>query len=104
MDWISVDDRLPEKGDLVNIVKGGAVVCGFYDGEWWDINGRRGGDVTHWMPLPEPPKPKGPFYAITSEDRRTHSVRYFGVRIGPTLRTASEAMELVKDLNGLWPK
>jgi hypothetical protein len=60
-EWISVKDRLPENSGLVNIVKKGVVSAGFCEGGWWwDINGRSG-EVTHWQPLPEPPKPEGPF-------------------------------------------
>ena len=60
--WISVKDRLPEK-------KGTFLVCTkndfygtkniakvrFYDGEWHGTGGIWS-NVTHWMPLPEPPK------------------------------------------------
>lgn len=48
MEWIGVKDRLPEK-DGWHLV--------FAPGYWGN---RRiygiGGMVTHWMPLPEPPK------------------------------------------------
>ena len=58
-DWIRVEDRLPEddrhvlcavlnKRGMYNIVKGyyadGVWVCGMNS------------NVTHWMPLPEPPR------------------------------------------------
>lgn len=59
--WISVQDRLPEHGfvlvwcaytHLVEIAK--------YKGSLWRTQERRyalNSDwVTHWMPLPEPPK------------------------------------------------
>lgn len=65
--WISVNDRLPEEeGDvLVWIVDGkpdgihhleSEYIANwedgnFYDGDWNVING-----ITHWQPLPEPPK------------------------------------------------
>lgn len=76
--WISVKDRLPEKGGqyLVFDEEGGSVMIltftkdmsrclsitehfnkhpGWYryDFEWGDIEYP---DVSHWMPLPEPPK------------------------------------------------
>lgn len=56
--WISVEDRLPEKSDYY------LVYCGDYDGvriirferlktkvKWISKS-----NVTHWQPLPEPPK------------------------------------------------
>ena len=68
-EWISVKDRLPEKHDkyLVRVPSKlrGCEHCiwligynpnfGFYDAdpEWGDIPMD---DVTHWMPLPPPPK------------------------------------------------
>ena len=68
-EWISVKDRLPEKHDkyLVRVPSKlrGCEHCiwligynpkfGFYDAdpEWGDIPVD---DVTHWMPLPQPPK------------------------------------------------
>lgn len=59
MEWFSVKDRLPEKGDRVlAYLRGNEMAVAVYNGEtfvdiineslrWW---------VTHWMPLPEPPK------------------------------------------------
>lgn len=58
--WISVKDRLPPCGERVLTTDGNAVFeahlsishkwvrCGFL---WWGQ-----GVVTHWMPLPDPPK------------------------------------------------
>ena len=62
-DWISVDDRLPE--EKVNCIvhykhayfdNDGYWAIGicFYDGEKFQLNSAY--KVTHWMPLPEPPK------------------------------------------------
>ena len=61
--WISVDDRLPEVGEIdpASGYEYGAVLV--YDGE--DVYeefvhfirpGVNTGEITHWMPLPEPPK------------------------------------------------
>jgi hypothetical protein len=61
--WISVDERLPMRGELVLVSsmdkitkKHGWFYLASYDKErkWW--NGASFGRVTHWMPLPEPPK------------------------------------------------
>jgi hypothetical protein len=64
-EWISVDERLPEKTcECLIIDKLGIVFLAPYsdrhrsfnasdddDGDRWKLN-----DVTHWMPLPEVPK------------------------------------------------
>ena len=65
--WISVDERLPsdeeqrdEYGELVPFL-----VCekdttypyrAFYDGKEWGDGLMRIRGITHWMPLPNPPK------------------------------------------------
>lgn len=56
--WISVDDRLPDTRDIVLIcvsdIPGGYVTTGWMLGDKFE---RR--NVTHWMPLPEPPESEG---------------------------------------------
>lgn len=50
MEWISVEDRLPEAGKRVLI----------YNGKYIDVTcciDTEISPVTHWMPLPEPLKP-----------------------------------------------
>ena len=62
--WISVKDRLPEEMEwvLCACVSGEVhILCYDYLMEDWDIHHRPNscyakGFVTHWMPLPEPPK------------------------------------------------
>lgn len=59
--WISVKDQLPEHFEPVLICreKNGSpyVEQGYKDvGEWWKVYGTRTKQVTHWMPLPEPPE------------------------------------------------
>lgn len=61
MDWISVKDRLPDRKEDVYLCCVDSLafpgtqyirILKFYgDGTW-----RYGRNVTHWMPLPEPPK------------------------------------------------
>lgn len=59
--WISVEDELPkDSGDVLALTKGGKmlVTLGTYDeGEWvWSFYSPKD-YITHWMPLPQPPKP-----------------------------------------------
>ena len=50
--WISVDDRLPDVGNIVLIYSETYGVClDSYSDDTFDYF-----DVTHWMPLPQPPK------------------------------------------------
>ena len=67
-EWISVKDRLPERNKLVLVravstARGGNITfVGAYDGFWFlqtaadTIGLTIQYDITHWMPLPEPPK------------------------------------------------
>lgn len=60
--WISVKDRLPEANKkVIGTKKGADTAFVFYgkwnNGNWYDLEWscyRYG--VTHWMPLPQPPK------------------------------------------------
>ena len=57
--WISVEDRLPEDDDSNYIVWNGIYInIAIYwgDGRWWPAGGYIVNDITHWMPLPKPPK------------------------------------------------
>ena len=59
-EWISVKARVPDDSKMVLIAGG----VGFYDKEikgWRTLVGRDSGrliewEVTHWMPLPNPPE------------------------------------------------
>ena len=60
MDWISVDDRLPENDALVFFshftgTQVGLDIAFYDDGQWWNNSDRLVLGVTHWMPLPKPP-------------------------------------------------
>lgn len=62
MEWIKVEDRLPQKGVVVIIYKPFDDVLGLRtiasleeDNRWFRGMSQIIG-VTHWMPLPEPPK------------------------------------------------
>ena len=63
--WISCSERMPDDGQHVIILCDGAFVlyAQYRDGEFFDIvrNGEeffetQSRNVTHWMPLPEPPQ------------------------------------------------
>jgi hypothetical protein len=57
--WISVDERLPEHSSDVLFFSAeiGSVEAGFFDGAYFgDAVSEPVMDVTHWQPLPEPPK------------------------------------------------
>lgn len=62
--WISVDESLPEKGvykACLAYANGFIVVaewsCNKFGYDWWfHVDGEYEPLVTHWMPLPEPPK------------------------------------------------
>ena len=61
MKWIPVSERLPEEGTFVDCYVGG-----YMQGRYTDILFKDSGfhktvtiplhNVTHWMPLPEPPE------------------------------------------------
>ena len=52
--WISVKDELPENGYWLCYFDDGFISTVTMSGDWelWDDSG----EVTHWMPLPKPPK------------------------------------------------
>lgn len=55
--WISVEERLPEDNKTVFVVckDGFTTMMLFRDGDWcW--YGNTDDSITHWMPLPQPPK------------------------------------------------
>jgi hypothetical protein len=64
-EWISVEDRLPEPNKLVLCIwergdGGGCYGFARYQREnVWYVSNEGMPRVTHWMPLPEPPKMKG---------------------------------------------
>ena len=57
-EWISVEERLPDNGETVLTVdnEGYMIVASWYELGGWFLPVCRANPVTHWMPLPEPPK------------------------------------------------
>lgn len=57
--WISVKDRLPEvAGWYLVFYNESAMQVAFFKGKTWPFNNHYH-TITHWMPLPEPPKMDG---------------------------------------------
>ena len=55
--WIPVTERLPEKnGSYLVYVYGEATEMNYWHGKWHRLRDDYTKAVTHWMPLPEPPK------------------------------------------------
>lgn len=56
MEWISIKEKLPENQTLVIVTDGKEVsVSDFWNG-WIYLHMPYIEKVTHWMPLPSPPK------------------------------------------------
>lgn len=63
-EWISVKERLPEKGQVVLAFGTRSATTGQFHGvttkpNYWRWKGNTIKHVSHWMPLPEPPEEGG---------------------------------------------
>ena len=54
--WIPVTERLPEYGQLVIVYSGGVLSPQVFAQHFWRADFNDWAHITHWMPLPEPPK------------------------------------------------
>lgn len=56
--WLSVNDAMPgDERVMFYAPPSGMLIGKLIDGIWWSSGvGYKMSDVTHWMPLPEPPK------------------------------------------------
>ena len=55
--WIPVTERLPERNNSYLVyVYGEATEMNYWHGKWHRLRDDYTKAVTHWMPLPEPPK------------------------------------------------
>lgn len=56
--WISVHDKLPKDGQQAATINKVGVqdVRHYSHGKWYSNFGNEYDDITHWMPLPQPPK------------------------------------------------
>lgn len=55
-EWIRVEDRLPESaGWYLVFYNGSEMQVAFFKGKKWPFDNHYH-TITHWMPLPEPPK------------------------------------------------
>lgn len=68
-EWIKCEDRMPEKSEKVFVhLKNGIMTAVWYSSKYRKFNcfddiepgGYAFNDVTHWMPLPEPPEEDKP--------------------------------------------
>ena len=56
-EWISVKDRLPEKNtSVVTATDNGIVFQCLYAYDGWDLWEGNNVNITHWQPMPQPPK------------------------------------------------
>ena len=54
--WIPVSERLPEQGQEVIVYSGGVLKPTVFAYQFWNKHYDSWARITHWMPLPEPPK------------------------------------------------
>ena len=54
--WIPVTERLPELGQEVIVFSGGVVEGSVFAYHFWNKDFQSWLHITHWMPMPEPPK------------------------------------------------
>ena len=61
--WIKIEDRLPTRDEDVLIYDGETISVGYHDGRVFmdymnqdDMRVYSNSKVTHWMPIPDPPK------------------------------------------------
>lgn len=57
--WVPCSERMPDNGvEVLVAVWPSVYIAEREDGEWWAVDRTPSalGGVTHWMPLPQPPK------------------------------------------------
>lgn len=105
-EWISVKDRLPMKNDRVLVYRPemkesdvGAVSVQF----GWNCR-RKKTDITHWMPLPEPPSERGdtkiktvPGHGELSNDQADNMAAYIDHQMQRVNCIENEAIEEAED-------
>ncbi len=115
-EWISVEDRLPEIDKQVLVMLGdnkppceGVMIGRRHCGTClnWTVTNSYGsalqtGKVSHWMPLPEPPKEEGPFHARCDKSDRLPRICYKDGESIFRVFSKSRAQEIRDDLNELW--
>ena len=55
-EWISVKDMLPEQGQEVIVYSGSVLKPTVFAYQFWNKHYDSWARITHWMPLPQPPK------------------------------------------------
>ena len=59
MNWIMIEDSRPEEGQrVIYYFEKTGISVGYYgkEGIFYGVYGWLSDDVTHWMPMPEPPR------------------------------------------------
>ena len=54
--WVSVTEKLPEHGQEVIVYSGNVLKPTVFAYQFWNPKYDSWKHITHWMPLPEPPK------------------------------------------------
>lgn len=79
MEWISVDERLPEKDTKVLVCHSYGATTGMFDGEFWHsiVQPKKNlTTVTHWLEIPELPLSKSKAKRIEREQRKKEVKQY----------------------------
>ena len=99
-EWINASDRLPDNQQAViahNV--DGDVTMAVWCGSHWDMLGPASDSVTHWMPMPAPPRkdasvePEG-WQWNEDRTRLEHAVSHFGFDV-PRTEVYVQAMSAV---------
>lgn len=79
MEWISVDERLPEKDTKVLVCHSYGATTGMFDGVFWHsiVQPKKNlTTVTHWLEIPELPLSKSKAKRIEREQRKKEVKQY----------------------------
>lgn len=112
-EWISVEERLPETDQRVLVYTTALSMTGvadFKDGGpvgIWDSHGIEGWLPTHWMPIPNAPIKRGPFFVGDSStwpnaERVLCGVQHMTFGWLMDFRDRAQAVRVCDRLNEMW--